>query len=107
MRCCSLVSLCSVSRLPGLDRDSINCINRWNDAPLTGLTWSDLPAFELTTSYIQLAEGVHDFYHVDPSKTFVVMEYGNAPYASYGTTAGSRGAPINTVTIKAALFFTL
>ena len=60
-------------------------------------TWYDLPGEGLAVGYMDLPESVHDFYHTDPTVSFLVLEYGLAPWASYGTVSGSRGAPINEV----------
>ena len=66
----------------------------WNNNPLSLGTWIDLPEQNLVVGYLDLTETVHDFYHTDPTVNFMILEYGLAPWGSYGTLSSARGAPI-------------
>ena len=71
----------------------------WNGDPLSLGAWYDLPSHNLAVGYLDLIESVHEFYHEEPNVNFLILEYGLAQYASYGTVSGSRAAPINEVSL--------
>ncbi len=78
----------------------------WNGntivAAFPSSTWTALPALGLSTTWFKINAGVQDVYSTIPNVQFLIIMAGYAPYASYGTIAGSRWSVINEVS-----FFTV
>jgi hypothetical protein len=73
----------------------------WNDDTIANLyntTWMNLPGTAgLSTTWFIISAGVHDVYSIDSTAQFLIIMAGYAPFASYGTIAGSRWSIINAV----------
>lgn len=84
------------------------CFKFWRtcyQAVVTGVTWSPiLGSSDIVVGVIDVGNGTHSLYHIDPTVTFSAICTGIAKFVSYAFAMGTRLATINSVSLCLLLY---